>query len=258
SVLVLGFRVSLFDLEAYLDSDYAGANLDRKSIIGDCQFLSRRLISWQCKKQTIVATSTTEAEYVAAANCCGDAYEKKLIQVLKIHNDDNVAGLLTKDFDTSAESRTVKNISYIDAIVASKPVTISKAPIRSDLLFDDAHVIDTLNNYAIFDTIQLTRVTAQAVEIKDLKAQIKQLKKKARLVINHHKAWFRVASTVKPDEGTDKQNGGTDRTKVSTDSFVEGTTKIKDQVSGESDTPTAPIMTSTPTLTVFGNDETIA
>ncbi|GJU53352.1 putative ribonuclease H-like domain-containing protein [Tanacetum coccineum] len=32
----------------------------------------RRLITWQCKKQTIVATSTTEAEYVAAASCYPD------------------------------------------------------------------------------------------------------------------------------------------------------------------------------------------
>ncbi|GKA93744.1 ribonuclease H-like domain-containing protein [Tanacetum coccineum] len=64
-------RVSAFDLEAYSDSDYASANLDRKSTTGGCQFLGRRLISWQCKKQTIVATSTTEAEYVAAANCYG-------------------------------------------------------------------------------------------------------------------------------------------------------------------------------------------
>ncbi|GKA47718.1 putative ribonuclease H-like domain-containing protein [Tanacetum coccineum] len=38
----------------------------RKSTTGGCQFLGRRLISWQCKKQTIVASSTTEAEYVAA------------------------------------------------------------------------------------------------------------------------------------------------------------------------------------------------
>ncbi|GKD78123.1 hypothetical protein Tco_1340744 [Tanacetum coccineum] len=36
-------RVSSFDLEAYSDSDYAGANLDRKYIIEGCQFLGRRL-----------------------------------------------------------------------------------------------------------------------------------------------------------------------------------------------------------------------
>ncbi|GKB43494.1 hypothetical protein Tco_0888436, partial [Tanacetum coccineum] len=57
-----------FDLEAYTDSDYAGASLDRKSTIGGCQFLRSRLISWQCKKQTVVANSITEAEYVAASN----------------------------------------------------------------------------------------------------------------------------------------------------------------------------------------------
>ncbi|GJV83283.1 putative ribonuclease H-like domain-containing protein [Tanacetum coccineum] len=124
-----------------------------KSTIGGCQFLRRRLISWQCKKQTIVANSTTEAEYVAAANCCGqvlwiqnqlldygynfmntkiyidnesiicivknpvfhsktkhietrhhfirDSYEKRLIQVIKIHTDHNIADLLTKAFDSS-------------------------------------------------------------------------------------------------------------------------------------------------------------
>ncbi|GJU24737.1 putative ribonuclease H-like domain-containing protein [Tanacetum coccineum] len=61
---------SPFDLETFSDSDYAGASLERKSTTRGCQFLGKRLISWQCKKQTIVAYSTTEAEYVAAANCC--------------------------------------------------------------------------------------------------------------------------------------------------------------------------------------------
>ncbi|GJX06924.1 putative ribonuclease H-like domain-containing protein [Tanacetum coccineum] len=64
-------RDSPFDLEAFSDTDYAGASLDRKSTIGGCQFLGKRLISWQCKKQSIVANSTTEAEYIAATNCCG-------------------------------------------------------------------------------------------------------------------------------------------------------------------------------------------
>nr|GEZ80796.1 putative ribonuclease H-like domain-containing protein [Tanacetum cinerariifolium] len=61
---------SPFDLVAYSDSDYAGASLDRKSITGGCQFLGCRLISWQCKKQTVVATSSTEADYVAASSGC--------------------------------------------------------------------------------------------------------------------------------------------------------------------------------------------
>nr|GEW68536.1 hypothetical protein [Tanacetum cinerariifolium] len=52
-------------------SDYAGASLDRKSKIGGCQFLGCGLISWQCKKLTMVANFTTEAEYVVASSCCG-------------------------------------------------------------------------------------------------------------------------------------------------------------------------------------------
>nr|GEU52607.1 hypothetical protein [Tanacetum cinerariifolium] len=57
---------SSFNLLAYSDSDYDGASLDRKSTTGGCQLLGCRLISCQCKKQTVVATSLTEAKYVAA------------------------------------------------------------------------------------------------------------------------------------------------------------------------------------------------
>nr|GEX51616.1 putative ribonuclease H-like domain-containing protein [Tanacetum cinerariifolium] len=86
-----------FDLEAYTDSDYAGVSLDRKSTTGGCQFLRSGLISWQCKKQTIVANSTTEAE---------DSYEKKLSQMIKIHTDHNVVDLLRKAFDVSSRLYT--------------------------------------------------------------------------------------------------------------------------------------------------------
>ncbi|GJX83115.1 putative ribonuclease H-like domain-containing protein [Tanacetum coccineum] len=43
-------------------SDYAGASLHRKSTTRGCQFLGCRLISWQCKKQTVVANSTTKGK----------------------------------------------------------------------------------------------------------------------------------------------------------------------------------------------------
>nr|GEY92091.1 uncharacterized mitochondrial protein AtMg00810-like [Tanacetum cinerariifolium] len=68
---------SPFDLVAYSDSDYAGASLDRKSTSRGCQFLGCRLISWQCKKQTIVATSSTEVEYVAAQLLCTSAMDSE-------------------------------------------------------------------------------------------------------------------------------------------------------------------------------------
>ncbi|GJY83009.1 putative ribonuclease H-like domain-containing protein [Tanacetum coccineum] len=118
-----------------------GASLDRKSTTGGCQFLGCRLVSWQCKKQTIVANSTTKAEYIAASNCCahvlwlqnqlldfGYNFMKTkihidnesaiwLIEMVKIHKDNNVADLLTKAFDVTRSSMDLKmNESYADNV----------------------------------------------------------------------------------------------------------------------------------------------
>nr|GEX20603.1 hypothetical protein [Tanacetum cinerariifolium] len=65
---------SPFDLEAYSDSNYARASLNRKSTTGGCHFLGKRLILWQCKKQTIVANSTTKAEYCWVILCINSLY----------------------------------------------------------------------------------------------------------------------------------------------------------------------------------------
>ncbi|GJS18985.1 retrovirus-related pol polyprotein from transposon TNT 1-94, partial [Tanacetum coccineum] len=68
---------SPFDLVAYTNSDYTRESLDRKSTTRGCQFLGCRLISWQCKKQTVVANSTIEAEYVVASSCCRQDKQRK-------------------------------------------------------------------------------------------------------------------------------------------------------------------------------------
>jgi hypothetical protein len=61
---------SRFELIGYLDADYAGYKVDRKSTTGTCQFLGRSLVSWSLMKQNSVELSTAEAEYVTSSSCC--------------------------------------------------------------------------------------------------------------------------------------------------------------------------------------------
>ena len=57
-------------MTSFLDADYTGCRVDRKSTSGTCQFLGNCLVSWSSKKQNSVALSTAEAEYVAMGACC--------------------------------------------------------------------------------------------------------------------------------------------------------------------------------------------
>ncbi|XP_069149360.1 uncharacterized mitochondrial protein AtMg00810-like [Solanum lycopersicum] len=60
-------KCDTFDLVGFVDADFAGYKVDRKSTFGMVHFLGSSLISWGTKKQNFVALSTAEAEYVAAA-----------------------------------------------------------------------------------------------------------------------------------------------------------------------------------------------
>ncbi|GJY77021.1 ribonuclease H-like domain-containing protein [Tanacetum coccineum] len=120
---------SPFDLVAYTDSDYAGASLDRKSTTGGCQFLGSRLISWQCKKQTVVPKSTTEAEYVATLSCYGQV--------------------------ATVKAKNVNGEVQLQALVDGKKVIITEFTVRRDPQLEDAEGVDCLPNATIFEQLTL-------------------------------------------------------------------------------------------------------
>jgi len=56
-------------LHAYTKVDCAGSVDDRKHTSGGAFYMGSRLVSWFSKKQSSIALSTNEIEYVAAASC---------------------------------------------------------------------------------------------------------------------------------------------------------------------------------------------
>ncbi|GJV84961.1 retrovirus-related pol polyprotein from transposon TNT 1-94 [Tanacetum coccineum] len=167
---------SPFDLVAYTDSDYARASLDRKSTTGGCQFLRSRLISWQCKKQTVVANSTTKAEYVAASSCYGqvlwiqnqlldygvfrmelkvNAARHNLLLLLKVNAARHNLLLLLEVNAARHKLTTVVEIQ-LQALVDGKKIIITKASVRCDFQLNDEEGTDCLPNATIFE--ELTRM----------------------------------------------------------------------------------------------------
>ncbi|GKA87827.1 putative ribonuclease H-like domain-containing protein [Tanacetum coccineum] len=143
-----------FELVAYTDSDYARATQDRKSTTGGYQFLGNRLISWQCKKQTVVATSTTEAEYVAASSCCGQVGDEAVHKELgdRMERATTTASSLEAEQD-SEKKNTVNGECQLQALIDKKRVIITESSIRIDLHLADAGGIDCLSTDTIFEEL---------------------------------------------------------------------------------------------------------
>ncbi|GKA67800.1 putative ribonuclease H-like domain-containing protein [Tanacetum coccineum] len=120
---------SPFDLVAYTDSDYVGSSLDRKSITGGCQFLGCRLISRQCKKQTVVVNSTTEAEYVASSSYCGQVFwiQNQLLDYGYVASSRNVLRRSNTTSDPTlcmlVDSSILQLLYVVQTLFSNHPIT---------------------------------------------------------------------------------------------------------------------------------------
>ncbi|GJX18803.1 putative ribonuclease H-like domain-containing protein [Tanacetum coccineum] len=142
-----------FDLVTYTDSDYAGASLDRKSTTGGCQFLGCRLISWQCKKQTVVANFTTEAEYVAASIYSGFLDANPIRYALTINP--TIYTSCIEQFWATVKVKTINGEVQLQALVDGKKIIITESIVKRDLQLEDAEDIDCLSNSTIFEQLTL-------------------------------------------------------------------------------------------------------
>nr|GEY73822.1 hypothetical protein [Tanacetum cinerariifolium] len=130
-------KESPFVLVAYSDSDYGGATQDRKSAIEGCQFLGRRLISLQYKKQTIIATSTTEVEQAMRGSIKGNYI------------------IYTTFFWSTTRIETTNEGTKILATVDGKPRTISESSIKRNLKLKDEAGISSLPDAELFKNLTL-------------------------------------------------------------------------------------------------------
>nr|GEX68535.1 uncharacterized mitochondrial protein AtMg00810-like [Tanacetum cinerariifolium] len=159
-------KESPFDLVAYSDSDYGGATQDRKSTTEGCQFLGRRLISWQCKKQKIVATSTTEVEHAMYGFFKGNLIIYTtfvshtlfgwgigtskywgVLRVLMVHLR------LIPLFWSTARIETTKEGTKILATIDGMLRTMSESSIRRNLKLNDEAGISSLPDAELFENL---------------------------------------------------------------------------------------------------------
>nr|GEV18009.1 ribonuclease H-like domain-containing protein [Tanacetum cinerariifolium] len=203
-------RDSLFDLDAFSDSDYAGASLDKKSTTGGCQFLGKRegfVMNLEFKLivgQRLVLNGCLD--WIATA-------AKNEIQ-----------------FWTSAEVKTINEDVRLQALVDGKKVIINEENIRRDLKLDDAEApeevgeipTDTQDTPILIQpsSFQPERKyksgrkqrketeTNQATKIEKFKKRVKKLEGKKKKITHGLKRLYKVGLTARVESSEEEEGLG--------------------------------------------------
>ncbi|GJW47561.1 hypothetical protein Tco_0079207 [Tanacetum coccineum] len=191
-----------------LTKDEDGEDVDvhlYRSMIGSLMYQhppdpDKWLISWQCKKQTVLANSTTEAEYIAASHCCGQVLwiqnqmwqsqapryhggapaKTKFERVLEKPNE---PPLLEGHTSGSREGR----MEHQFELTANVPITLHDSPLlggyipKSDedrLKLQELMIMCTKLSKQVLDLKK--EKDAQALEILRLKKNVKRLKRQRK------------------------------------------------------------------------------
>jgi len=161
-------------LEAYSDADFAGDPETRKSTSGYIIFFGGGPISWSSRKQTVIAQSTTEAEYVAAAECCKELmYLKSLLEELLndkikicLNMDSQSAMMLIKNGIINKKSKHIEvRYHYIHDLVKKGIITLNYCPtaeMLADILTKPLNTIKFKNlKDKILKEIKLVRIKGE-------------------------------------------------------------------------------------------------
>ena len=109
-------RSELLEVVGYADADYAGCADDLKSTSGYVFMLAEGAISWKSVKQTLTASSTMQAEYVACYEATLQAVWLRnfisrleivdfISKPLTIYNDNSAAVCFSKNNKRSSGSK---------------------------------------------------------------------------------------------------------------------------------------------------------
>ncbi|GKD40559.1 putative ribonuclease H-like domain-containing protein, partial [Tanacetum coccineum] len=143
-------RDSPFDLEAFSDSDYAGASLDRKSITGGFGAAGQKLFVDQ--HNMVACLERTE----------GNANFHQIVDFLNASTimysltiSPTIYASYIEQFWSTTKTKIVNNGMQIHAKVDGNTIVISKSSVRSNHHFNDEDGVTSLTNYEILENLAL-------------------------------------------------------------------------------------------------------